>query len=248
MNTIFRHGCAIVTAIVAIVACSRTIDPSDSNTYTADPAHCRVEPEAANLQSGLCSADTADFGNEIRRMWESNVPGRRELAVRTLERTWRLDSTLGEGLPLKALDSPDFRTVVVEFLAQAVRSGLSEQSLAELQDFAASYSNSHRNDDRTAGAARISGFTDASSQLQFLISTIRTNAGHARPTAIIALGNMCSEAANQVLHDIQKPDASYTDVDRRAIRVALALQTSGPPMAWCKNPRHGAQNAPREDR
>jgi hypothetical protein len=225
-------SCAIVVFAIQDAACGGRLN--SSKAYEVDPGRCSVRDFDRALEESLCAADGAIFSNRIRSLWESPDIAERKRAVEILERVWRLDPKLGDGLPLQALDREDFRAAVVEFLAQAVRGGLSDVALWDLQKFAIQFARLHRDDDRTAAAVRIIGYTDASSQLQFMTETIQAGPGSVRSTAILALGDMCSAEATAFLISMEKDMANYSDAERRLASSALKHRSQGPLAYWCK--------------
>ena len=209
------------------------------DSYRIDPTHCsapRFDPE---LEKSLCEADEVVFSNRIRRLWESRESADRKRAVDLVERAWRLDPTLGIGLPLEALDRDDFRVAEMEFLGPAIRGGESNLRLAELQKFAGRFARQHQGDDRTAPAVAAIGYSDASSHVQFVIHVARNNSGGARSSAIGALGQMCSDEAAQFLGAIQREDSGYSDVDRRIAQLGLQDRRKGAVAQWCARPQQG---------
>jgi len=145
----------------------------------------------------------------------------------------------GIGLPLKALGQDDFRAAEMEFLGPAIRGGLSNMRLAELQKFAVRFARKHQSDDRTAPAVDAIGNSDASSQLQFVIEVARNNSGGARSSAIGALGRMCSDEAAQFLDVIQREESGYSNVDRRIAQLGLRERQKGAVAHWCARPQQG---------
>lgn len=202
--------------------------------YLIDPANCRAPALDHELEASLCEADKTRFETRVRALFESRDPEVRRQTILVLERVWQLDPTLGRGLPLKALDRGDFRVVVAEFLAQAIRSGKSNEPLSNLQDFAAAFFKSHRDDDCTSAAVETAGVTDSISLLPLVIQTIESNAGGARQTAILALGDMCSPRAEKFLVRIQAGGEAYSEEDKRVAGLAIKQRTQGMPASWCK--------------
>jgi hypothetical protein len=220
--------------VLSIVACTPEKGPSASH-YSANSTTCHAPQLGPELEASICEADTVRFAKHVRSSWESpNVDGQKRI-IKVLERIWHLDSTLGRNLPMEALDRDDFRVVVAEFLAQAIRTGLSGEPLSNLKSFATDFLKEHRNDDRTPTAMRIVGFTDHTAELPFVIQTIQTNAGGARNSAILALGDMCAAEAARFLASVQAVESRYSDEEREVASLAQRQRSQGLPTIWCRD-------------
>jgi hypothetical protein len=184
------------------------------------------------LEKALCEADSTSFWEQTKELMESQNVDQQRLAVRILEKVWRKDRSLGEGLPWKALSDDDFEAFVVELLAPAVRDAMSDVPLKELQQFAIRY--------RLLPSGRehaivLIGLTDAPGQMKVLASIVRDTVAGRRRAAMLALGTMCDSAAKKILNDVVM-SADFSSDDKKVAQAALDERQSNRVLKWCSNP------------
>lgn len=142
------------------------------------------------------------------------------------------------GLRWYNLESRDFRTVLAQYIALGLRNRWIDAPPAkELQRFALGLVDSAPPDDDdqlTRDGLKLLGLTKAEDQIGLLrdFAVSRNQAPHRRQTAIIALGQICTDATPTVLGDIRNSAAATDDPDRIEIvkRVDVGLQTW---YLWC---------------
>jgi hypothetical protein len=128
-----RRGCCTSTSA------SRDAHPEgEDRVWLAIDAKGHV---AAFVTGGVdlsCDFDFIDFHEEIRRISQSGSAADIAGAVTVLERLWQTDKSLGVSLTWLRLTEPNFRKVVVEHRAPAIREGRSKLPLGPLQQYAVS--------------------------------------------------------------------------------------------------------------
>jgi hypothetical protein len=190
--------------------------------------HCTAHAPPA-VEKALCEADSSSFWEQTKRLVEAQNGDEQRLAVRVLERVWRKDPSLGEGLPWDALSEDDFEAFVVELLAPVVRDGLSDVPLEELQRFATRYRSKPSGKDY---AIVLIGLTDAPGQTEFLADIVRKDRAGKRRTAILALGTMCESAATKILNNVVTSE-SFSEDDKKVASIAVDDRQSSRVRLWC---------------
>lgn len=182
-----------------------------------------------DIEKALCNADGPAFWEATKRLLESQDADQRHLSAKILEKVWKKDESLGDGLPWPALSEPNFRAFVVEQLAPVVRDGGSSVPLSQLQQFAIQY--------REAAEGRqyavvLIGVTDAPGQTPLLRELVKNNPEGQRRTALLALATRCERASEKILKDALA-DATLSDDDKTVAKVALEERRSTRVMRWC---------------
>jgi HEAT repeat protein len=138
-------------------------------------------------------------------------------------------------LPWDTLSSDPFLTHVIEELAPEVRSGRSSVPLVELQEFVVRFAP----EDLRKGygtAVYLIGITDTPGQTQLLERIILEDVHGLRARAILALGHMCSEEADNLLVSI-KESTNLPEADKARAAAMLDFRRGPRVRAWCSRSR-----------
>jgi hypothetical protein len=190
--------------------------------------YCKVSAPPA-LERALCEADSTSLWEETKALLQSQNADQRALALAILEKVWKKDRSLGDGLPWDALADDDFEAFVVERLAPAVRDGLSDVPLSDLQQFAIRYRSTPSGREY---AIVLIGLTDAPGQTAFLAEMVRKNLEGGRVPAMLALGTMCDRTAIGVLHEVTE-SRRFSEEEKKVARAAIEERRSSRVRQWC---------------
>jgi hypothetical protein len=217
-----------------IAGCCYEHSTSTHTPEVADPS-CKTPGVTGELHRAICVADqfaveqtlfSADF--------QEHGDGRQMLGV--IVRLWNADKTYGSGLRWYKLESRDFRTVLAQYIAQGLRNRWIDAPPAkELQRFALGLIDSAPPDDDDQLARdglKLLGLTNAEDQIGLLrnFALSRNQPLPRRETAIIALGQICTDATPTLLEDVR--NSATDDPDRIEIgkRVDIGLEAWH---LWC---------------
>lgn len=162
---------------------------------------CEVPDVPKFFEAALCSGNPRLFGNAVA---EIDVGNRQddEQVKRAMRRLWERDRGVGQNLPWQQLETPGYRAAMIDVVAQAVRNGQMNASLAEMQREAKQIADAERGFDGFVGI-RLLGITDSVEELPYLRELAFADDPSARRSrAIEALGYICDARATEILQEL----------------------------------------------
>lgn len=155
MVRLTRRTFPLLCALLALGACHTDSRPEPTSVVPLES--CRVPSAAKELEAVLCAADQNRLDEAVRDAFRLKEPalsqGQENLTkddlARRLLSLWAVqhevlykvftgDRSVGTDLPWNALMTPEFRTEVAMHVAQGVRNGHTDYSLAEIGEYARS--------------------------------------------------------------------------------------------------------------
>src|SRR5579862_1288701 len=110
-----KGGLSFLVTLFVFITPICAADGSNGPILGLPSRYCRSEAPAA-LQRALCDGDSTAFWRASKDLLESSDTDKRRLTIDVLEKLWRRDRSLGDGLPWTTLYSDDFEAFVVERL------------------------------------------------------------------------------------------------------------------------------------